>query len=518
MRFVLHGAATSVLLAGCARGPEMPAGMADPLALEAPALARMLAAGQVSAEAVTRAALARIAELDDAGPQLGAIIEINPDAVAIARGLDRRLRSEGPVGPLHGLPVVLKASIDTGDRMATTAGSLALAGHHAAADAPLVARLRAAGAVLVAKANLSEWANFRSLASTSGWSSLGGQTKNPYALDRNPCGSSSGSAVAVAAGMVPLAVGTETNGSIVCPAGVNGVVGIKPTVGLVSQAGIIPISSTQDTAGPIARTVRGAALLLAAMQTAPSAPVAYEVTRRDLAGLRLGVLRDYAGAGRYPGVERSYAEWLGWLAAAGATLVDPLALDLPRGLGSAELEVLLHEFRDSIDAYLRDTSDGPQSLRELVAFDVEHADRVMPYFGQELFEMALARGGLDAPAYRDALAASRDAVRERLETVFADGALDAIVGPANGPAWPTDWVNGDRFDVGSTSFAAIAGYPIVTVPGGLVDGLPVGLAVVGVPRSEALLIEIAAVFEDLRGAMPAPTLRTSAGPVSRGPG
>jgi amidase len=486
--------------------------VADPLALEAPELARALAAGELGAEAVARAVLARIAAIDDTGPALGAIIEINPDAIDIARDLDRRFRADGPVGPLHGVPVVLKANIDTADRLATTAGSLALADHHAAFDAPLVARLRASGAVLIAKANLSEWANFRSLDSTSGWSSLGGQTKNPYALDRNPCGSSSGSAVAVAAGMVPLAVGTETNGSIVCPAAINGVVGIKPTVGLVSQGGIIPISATQDTAGPMARTVRGAAMLLAAMQTAASAPLAYEVTRQDLAGLRVGVLRDYGGAGRFPAVERQYDRWLAWLGDAGATLVDPLALDLPPGLGAAELDLLLYEFRQGVDAYLSGVSGGPGSLRELIAFNEANAEAVMPHFGQDLLEMAQAKGGLEAPAYRAARAASHEAVRGHLETLFAGRGLDVIVGPANAPAWRTDWVNGDRFGLGSTAFAAIAGYPVITVPGGLVDGLPVGLAVVGAPNSEALLIDVAAVFEARRGSMPAPAFRPSSGP------
>jgi len=500
-----------VVAAGCTPESGLPAVADDPLALEAPELARVLAAGEVSAEAVTRAVLERIAAIDESGPALGSILEVNPDALDIARALDRRLQAQGPVGPLHGVPVAIKANIDTADRMATTAGSLALADHHARVDAPLVARLRAAGAVLVGKANLSEWANFRDLGSTSGWSSLGGQTKNPYALDRNPCGSSSGSAVAVAARLVPLAVGTETNGSIVCPAAVNGVVGIKPTVGLVSQGGIIPISATQDTAGPMARTVRGAALLLAAMQTAPSAPIAYAAARQDLSGLRLGVLRDYAGAGRYPAVEAQYTGWLAWLGEAGATLVDPLALGLPDGLGRAELDLLLYEFKDGLEAYLRDVSIGPGSLRELIAFNEAHADVVMPYFGQGLVVTAQEKGSLVDPAYQAAFAASHVAVRERLESLFGVDGIDAIVAPANSPAWRTDWVNGDRFHLGSTGFAAIAGYPIVTVPGGLVDGVPVGIAFVGQPYSEDLLIDVAAAFEARRGPMPPPSFRPTTG-------
>ncbi|HEX7082362.1 MAG TPA: amidase family protein, partial [Gammaproteobacteria bacterium] len=365
------------------------------LDLDAPALAEALGSGRVSAERLTRAALARIAAVDDAGPELNAIIEINPDAIEIARELDRRFAEEGPVGPLHGLPVVLKANIDTGDRIATSAGSIALANHHAAADAEVVARLRAAGAVILAKANLSEWANFRSLQSTSGWSSLGGQTKNPYVLDRNPCGSSSGSAVAVAAGLAPLAVGTETDGSIVCPAGVNGVVGIKPTVGLVSAEGIIPIATSQDTAGPFARTVRGAAMLLAVMRDpaagedprngAPATTLAGDFRAEpsdsaalaDLAGVRLGVVRDYDGAGADASVEAAFERWLAMLRDAGAELVDPIELRLPAELRAAELEVLLHEFKAGIDRYLAAVEDGPRSLDALIAFNEEHAAEVM---------------------------------------------------------------------------------------------------------------------------------------------
>lgn len=472
------------------------------LALDGPALADALAAGRVSAEEVTSAVLDRIAAIDDAGPKLNAIIEINPDAIEIARSLDRTFEAGGPVGPLHGVPVVLKANIDTADAMATSAGSLALADHHAAADADLVARLRAAGAVIVAKANLSEWANFRSTSSSSGWSSLGGQTKNPYVLDRNPCGSSSGSAVAVAARLVPLAVGTETNGSIVCPAAINGVVGIKPTVGLVSQAGIIPVSATQDTAGPMARSVRGAALLLAAMQA--EGPATYAVERENLDGLRIGVLRDYFGAGNYPEIEALYTRWLAMLEAAGAELIDPVALELPPGGNAAELEVLLYEFKDGINDYLSTANTGLDSLEALIRFNADNADEVMPDFGQELLLMAQAHGDLDEPAYREALESSHLAVRNRLVTVFGYGNLDAIAAPANGPAWKTDSIYGDSFYLGSTSFAATAGYPIVTVPGGRVRGLPVGIAFVGESGSEALLIEIAAVFEDARGPVPAP--------------
>jgi amidase len=472
------------------------------LALDAPALVVEIAAGRVSAERVTRAALARIAALDDAGPKLNAVIETNPDAIEIARELDRRFAAAGPVGPLHGIPVVLKASIDTADRMATSAGSLALAEHHAAADAELVARLRAAGAVIIGKANLSEWANFRSTHSTSGWSSLGGQTHNPYVLDRNPCGSSSGSAVAVAAGLVPLAVGTETDGSIVCPAGANGIVGIKPTLGLVSQHGIIPIAASQDTAGPMARTVAGAALLLAAMQTVATAPGAYATARSDLRGVRLGVVRDHPGAGANPDVEAVVTRSLALLAEAGAELVDPIEVAVPESDNDPELQVLLHEFKLGLDAYLAGVATGPGSLAALIDYDRTHAAEVMPHFGQELFERA--QGATDEAAYRAALETSNVGMRTRLDELLATNALDALVAPTNSPAWKTDWVNGDSFSLSSSSFAAVSGYPSVTVPAELVRGLPVGISFIGRPQSEALLIEIAAVFERARAPLPGP--------------
>ena len=492
--------AIALVASACTRAPDD--ADLELLDLDAPALAAEIAAGNVSAERVTRAALTRIAALDDAGPTLNAIIEINPDAIEIARELDRRFGTEGPVGPLHGIPVVLKASIDTADSMATSAGSLALAEHHAAIDAELVTRLRAAGAVILAKANLSEWANFRSTRSTSGWSSLGGQTRNPYALDRNPCGSSSGSAVAVAAGLVPLAVGTETDGSIVCPAGANGIVGIKPTLGLVSQRGIIPIAASQDTAGPMARTVAGAALLLAAMQTVATEPGAYTTARADLRGVRLGVVRDYHGAGGNPDVEAAVMRALALLAASGAELVDPIEVAVPESEDDPELRVLLHEFKDGVDTYLADVATGPGSLEALIGYNEAHATAVMPHFGQELFERAL--GATDEADYREALEASNVGMRARLDALLTQHALDALVAPANSPAWKTDWINGDSFSLSSSSFAAVSGYPSIVVPAELVRGLPVGVAFIGRPQSEALLIEIASVFERARKPLPRP--------------
>src|SRR5262245_11138118 len=334
----------ALAVGGCAR-KELT--NADIVALDAVALRAEIVGGRVSALRVTQAYLHRIAALDDSGPMLSAVIELNPDAEAIARQLDEQLESGVP-GPLHGVPVLLKANIDTADQMATSAGSLALAEHHARADADVVANLRAAGAVVLGKTNLSEWANFRGRKSTSGWSSLGGQTHNPYVLDRNPCGSSSGSAVAVAARVAPLAVGTETDGSIVCPAGVNGVVGIKPAIGTVSQRGIVPIAHSQDTAGPLARTVADAALLLSVLAEAgtPSAVPA------AAAGLRIGVIRNYDGAGRDAAVDAAFTQALAELERAGAVLVDPVEAALPPEVGQAELAILLAEFRGDLRAYL----------------------------------------------------------------------------------------------------------------------------------------------------------------------
>lgn len=495
-----------VWLGACARddtGLEV-----DPLALDAPTLAAEIAAGHLTAEAVTAAALDRIAAIDDRGPAIHAIIEINPDALAIARDLDRRFAAGGTVGPLHGMPVVLKANIDTGDAMATSAGSIALADHHAARDAPVVARLREAGAVVIGKSNLSEWANFRDRSSLSGWSSLGGQTLNPYALDRDPCGSSSGSAVAVAARLVPLAVGTETDGSIVCPAAANGVVGIKPTLGLIEQTGIIPIAATQDTAGPMARTVRGAALLLAAMR--PDTPARDWATGgpvlENLEGIRIGVLRDYGGAGTLTRLEAAYDDWIGMLEDAGATIVDPVELSLPAAVGAAELEVLRYEFRSGLNAYLAAVESGPSSLEELISFNRANAARVMPLFGQSLLIESATRGDLTEPAYLEALRQSRDVVRDKLGSTFAAAGLDALIAPANSPAAPLEREPAGTAGVSSSRIAAVSGYPSIVVPAATIDGLPVALAFVGEPFTEDRLIGIAAVFEAARGDFPPPDL------------
>ncbi len=481
--------------------------------LTAVELETQLAAGAVSAERVTRVFLERIAALDDAGPMLAAVIEVNPDALAIARNLDERRRRGGPVGPLHGLPVLLKANIDTADALATSAGSLALADHRAAADAPLVARLRAAGAVILGKTNLSEWANFRATRSTSGWSSLGGQTRNAYVLDRNPCGSSSGSAVAVAARLAPLAIGTETDGSIVCPAAANGVVGIKPTLGLVSGRGIVPIAKSQDTAGPMARTVRDAALLLSVVEernaggadnaARTKAAVPYAFSRTALTGARIGVVRDYFGAGSDPATEAAYAGAIALLRAAGAEIVDPVEVKLESAVRDAELQVLLHEFRVQIDEYLDAVRGGPRSLEELIEYDTTNAAEVMPFFAQDLLIAAHETQGLDSPVYVEALA-TIERFRTSLAALFADQRLDALVAPANSRAWVVDWVVGDKFAVGSSVIAAVSGHPSVTVPASLANELPLGLALIGKPHAEAPLLELAAVFEAARGEWPPP--------------
>ena len=505
---------------------------AEIASLDAVSLESRLASGELSAEHVASVFLARIEAANDAGPKLRALVEINPDALAIARDLDRRRAATGPIGPLHGLPIVIKANVDTADAMATSAGSVALERHRAAADAPVVARLRAAGAVLLGKTNLSEWANFRSTRSTSGWSSLGGQTRNPYVLDRSPCGSSSGSAVAVAAALAPLAIGTETDGSIVCPAAVNGVVGIKPTLGLVSGRGIVPIARSQDTAGPIARNVRDAALLLRAIEEASARPLDHPWDHaspnssaagptsialggeRPLTGLRLGVVRDYSGAGNDHGVEAAFGRSLERLRTLGAELVDPVATGARESVQSAELTVLLHEFHAQIDQYLRDVREGPRSLDELIAFDEAHADVAMPIFGQDLFRAAQRTAGLDAPAYRDALAVLAR-FRERLAAAFAEQRLAALVAPVTGRAWRVDPAAGDRFGVASAAIAAVSGYPSVAVPAELVAELPVAIALIGTPWTEPELVQIASAFEAARGSFPPPRyLPTVADPAA----
>ncbi len=462
--------------------------------------------GELRVEELTAWYLERIETIDAAGVALNAIIEVNPDAIAIARSLDEEWRLSGPRGPLHGIPVVLKANIDTADRMHTHAGSLALASHQPPRDAFVVSRLRDSGAVILGKANLSEWANFRSTHSSSGWSSIGGQTRNPYDTARNPCGSSSGSAVAVAANLASVAVGTETDGSVVCPSGVNGIVGIKPTLGLVSRSGIIPIAHSQDTAGPMARTVRDAAILLSAMTgvdaddpASLSAPetvpdYAANLAADGLQGRRIGVLRTYTGAGSNPQVETLFEDSIAVLREQGANITDPVEIDT-NGIDAAELEVLYYEFKADLNRYLEQSGAAVESLAAVIRFNEANAETVMPIFGQEHMLAAEARGPLTEPEYEKALAASGAAMRERLRAVMDEHGLDALIAPTNGPAWMTDHVNGDNYRIGSSSFAAVSGFPNITVPAGFVAGLPIGLSFIGRAFTEKNLIEMAYAFE-----------------------
>jgi len=466
----------------------------------------------------------RIAELDKAGPGLGAVIEINPDAFAIAAELDRERETEGPRGPLHGIPVLLKANIDTGDRMDTTAGSLALQGYKAPDDAFHVKALREAGAVILGKANLSEWANFRSTSSSSGWSSVGGQTRNPYSVDRNPCGSSSGSAVGVAAGLTVVAVGTETDGSVVCPAGLNGVVGIKPTVGLVSRDGIIPIAHTQDTAGPMGRSVRDAAVLLTAMASHDSSdPAASDhpgvrdytakLSTDALRGARIGIWRGYDGADDSPRIDEIFGNAIEALGQLGAIVVDPVKLEILEEAGDAEYEVLLFEFKADLNRYLAAGGVDPavDTLAEIIEFNREHAELVMPWFGQEIFELAEAKGPLSDPEYKTALENSHVLVSGLIDAVMQEHDLDALIAPTNSPAWSTDLVYGDRWSgfVGSSSPAAVSGYPAITIPMGEIHGLPIGVSLFGLPYTESDLIAFAYALEQKLDARQPPRFSSS---------
>jgi amidase len=481
-------------------------------------LAEAMRSGKHTARSIAEKYLARIEAIDRNGPALRSVIEVNPDALDIAEALDRERRERGPRGPLHGIPILLKDNIDTRDRMSTTAGSLALVGAKPPADAFLVGRLRAAGAVLLGKTNLSEWANIRSSRSTSGWSGRGGLTRNPHALDRNPSGSSSGSGVAVAASLCAAAVGTETDGSIVSPSSVNGIVGLKPTVGLVSRTGVIPISRSQDTAGPMARTVRDAAILLGALvgedaedgaTAASRGKAAAEYTQyldpQGLVGARIGVVR--RSCGFLEAVDRVMGEALDAMKRQGATLVDPANVDSVRQLGDAELSVLLHELKADLNAYLARLGPGApvRSLEEVIAFNERHAQTEMPYFGQDLLIKAQAKGSLETKDYIDALGKARHLLREEgIDLVMERDKLDALVAPTEGPAWLTDLVTGDHFLGSSSTLAAVAGYPSITVPAGFVWGLPVGISFFGRAWSEPVLLRLAHAFEQATRARRAP--------------
>jgi amidase len=505
-------AATGASACSTVSGATDAHGAAEPFELAEWSIARLqtaMEAGELTARAVAELYIERIAALDRQGPTLRSVIEINPDALDIADQLDRERRAGGARGPLHGIPVLVKDNIGTADAMTTTAGSLALQGCIAPRDAFVAKRLRQAGAVLLAKTNMSEWANFRSMRSTSGWSARGGLCRNPYVLDRNPCGSSSGSAVATSGNLGAVSVGTETDGSIVFPASINGVVGLKPTVGLVSRAGIIPIAHSQDTAGPMARTVADAAVLLgalagadrndaatAAAKSRAKRDYAQYLDRKGLAGARIGVARQFFGFNRH--VDRLMEQAVEQMRRERAVIVDPVTLAHTAELNHVELVVLLHEFKHGLDRYLAGLGAAAphHSLTEIIAFNDNNAETEMPYFGQDLFLKAAEMGPLSGEIYKEALALmhrlSRD---EGIDKVLREHRLDALIAPTGNPAWPTDLVNGDHMVGFCSSFAAAAGYPHISVPAGDVHGLPVGISFFAGAWSEPTLLKLAFAFE-----------------------
>jgi amidase len=479
-----------------------------------------MAAGKISSQQLVRRYLARIAAIDKAGPKLNAVIELNPDALDIAADLDRERKAGKLRGPLHGIPVLLKDNIATGDKMSTSAGSLALSGVRATKDAFVAERLRAAGAVIIGKTNLSEWANMRSTHSVSGWSGRGGQTKNPHALDRNPSGSSSGSGAAIAASLATLAVGTETDGSIVSPSASCGIVGIKPTLGLVSRSGIIPIAHSQDTAGPMTRSVADAALMLAAMTGVDSNDAVTGESRGKagdyaaalrldgLRGKRIGVARNFFGS---KAIGEIIEKELAVLKAQGAILVDVKLPNIDK-YGDTEMEVLLSEFKPGLAAYLAGYAPHApvKNMADVIAFNEKNAAREMPHFGQEHLIASEGKEGLDAKAYREALANNlRYSREEGVDQVMSEHKLDALVAPTGGLAWLTDYINGDHYGMSFSSPAAVAGYPHVTVPAGFARGLPVGISFVGGAWSEATLIGMAYAYEQASKRRRAPAFPAS---------
>jgi amidase len=493
-------------------------------------LQKAFQSGQYSSRSLSEKYLARIAEIDKAGPRVNAVIELNPDALQIADTLDQERRSKGPRGPLHGIPVLIKDNIDTSDRMNTTAGSLALLGSRGAPnDAFVAAQLRKAGAVILGKTNLSEWANIRSSHSTSGWSGRGGLTRNPYALDRNPCGSSSGTGAAVSANLCVAGVGTETDGSVVCPSSANGLAGLKPTVGLVSRSGIVPISHSQDTAGPMARTVRDVAILLGVMAGAdPQDPVTADSQGKvspdyikfldpaGLKGARLGVVRKYCGFN--DAVDQLMDTVIREMKRAGAEIVDPADIPTIGKFDESELTVFYYELKADLAAYLaRRGNTSVKSLKDVIEFNERNRDREMPYFGQDIFLKSEQKGPLNTKEYLDALALNQKLSRaEGIDFIMDKFKLDALVAPTAGPAWLTDLINGDHAAGGSSSAAAVAGYPNINVTAGYLWGLPVGISFFGRAWSEPTLLKIAYSFEQLTKARQKPRfLPTIEIPASR---
>lgn len=468
-----------------------------------------LQSGKYSSRSLVEKYTDRINDIDRKGPTLRSVIELNPDAEAIAAALDRERKERGARGPLHGIPILLKDNIDTADRMMTTAGSLALVGSKPAQDAFVAKKMREAGAVILGKTNLSEWANFRSTKSSSGWSARGGQTRNPYALDRNPCGSSSGSGAAIAANLGAAAIGTETDGSIVCPSSANSLVGIKPTVGLVSRAGIIPIAHSQDTAGPMTRSVADAAIILGALTGEdPRDAVTREsrgrsatdytkfLDRNGLRGMRLGVARKHFGFSER--VDKIMNDHIAELKKLGAVIVDPADIPTTGRFDESEFEVLLYEFKADLNAYLAGLGPNApvRSLKDVMDFNERNRDREMPYFGQDIMEKAQAKGPLTSKPYLQALRKNHLLTRTQgIDFIMKKHRLDALIAPTGGPSWPTDWINGDHFSGGYSSASAVAGYPHITVPAGYVFGMPFGISFFGGAYSEGKLIRMAYAFE-----------------------
>lgn len=482
-------------------------------------LQQKMETGELTAESICKKYLDRIALVD---PHLKSVIELNPDALEIAKKLDEERQKGSVRGPLHGIPVMIKDNIDTGDKMQTTAGSLGLEGNVVEKDAFIVRKLRDAGAVLLGKTNLSEWANFRSTNSSSGWSGRGGQVRNPFCLDRSPCGSSSGTGAAVSGNLCTIGIGTETNGSIVCPSGINGVVGIKPTLGMWSRQGIIPIAHSQDTAGPMARNVSDAALLLGALaefdpndaethleQGEIYSDYASFLKSDGLNGKRIGIASQMIPS--HEKVKEVMKNAVQAIKKNGAELVEDLEFETNRKWGQPSYEVLLYEFKADLNNYLQAHPSAPRkSLKELIEFNNANADKEMPWFGQEIFEEAQQKGDLNSEEYLQALEDSkRYAGKEGIDALMDEHNLDALIAPTNGPSWSIDWINGDSFTGGSSSPAAISGYPNITVPMGFVEGLPIGLSFFGRAWSEPVLLEIAYAFEQATKHRKAPDFKKS---------
>jgi len=532
LQSTLTAGATAALYPALSAGRVMaassavPAPEVKPFELDEITIAELqdgMKSGRFTARSLAEKYLARIDEIDKSGPSVNSVIEVNPDALSIADTLDQERKAKGPRGPMHGIPVLIKDNIATADKMQTTAGSLALVGSKPPKDSFVAARLRAAGAVILGKTNLSEWANIRSSHSTSGWSGRGGLTKNPYALDRNPCGSSSGTGAGISANFAAVGIGTETDGSIVCPSSSNGLSGIKPTVGLVSRAGIIPISHSQDTAGPMCRTVRDAAILLGAVAGVDPEDEATKTsagkTQTDYAqycdpnglkGARIGVARKYFGFS--DAVDALMAQALDVLKQQGATLVDPADIETLGKFDESELMVFMYELKADLNAYLAKLGPGApvHTLKEIIDFNERNRAKEMPYFGQDLFTKSESKGPLSDKEYLDALAKNHQLARtEGIDAVMDKHHLDAIVAPTGGPAWLTDLINGDHVAGGSSNAAAVAGYPNINVTAGYLSGLPVGMSFFGRAWSEPTLIRLAYSFEQASKARQAPRFLAS---------